>query len=123
MSRPAPIIPGRGGRPSPPPELSEAEQRIWLDAVGCRPVNYFDTGTLPLLRAYCLHSVLADKLAAEVRQNLTNKRLRDEHRKQTTMVAMLATKLRLAKMQRRQHQSSETAEIAKTPRRRLWVVD
>jgi hypothetical protein len=121
MSRPAPIIPGRGGRPPPPPRLSKAERQIWLDVVASRPPNYFDAGTWPLLEAFCLHSVVTDGLAAEVRSDQNNKRLRDEHRKQSAMVAMLATKLRLAKMQRRQHQSSEERETP-TPRRRLWVV-
>jgi hypothetical protein len=67
-----------------------------------------------------MHSVLADRLAAELRQTSTQ-RLRDEFRKQSTMIASLASKLRLAKMQRRQHQSSEERETSRAPRRRLWL--
>jgi hypothetical protein len=116
----APMLPGQG-RARPPPELSANEKRIWKDVVESRPLHYFGPETWPLIRAYCMHAVLAQQLAAALRQESTS-RLRDEHRRQTAMLCSLASKLRLAKMQRRKHQSTEADEIAQTPKRRLWVV-
>jgi hypothetical protein len=52
-----PILPGKG-RPPPPADLSERERQIWIGVVESRPLNFFDAGTLPLLRAFCLHAVL-----------------------------------------------------------------
>jgi hypothetical protein len=59
-----PAIPGQG-RPPPPPELSDREQQI-LD--GLRRVAA-DKSTWPLLKAYCMHAVLAEDLAAELRRH------------------------------------------------------
>jgi hypothetical protein len=51
--------------PRPPPELSDREQQI-LD--GLRRVAA-DKSTWPLLKAYCMHAVLAEDLAAELRRH------------------------------------------------------
>jgi hypothetical protein len=116
-----PAIPGQG-RPEPPVELSDGERQIWVACVESRPLNYFDKATWPLLKAYCMHAVLARDLAAELRRHATDK-LRREHRQQTAMLANLATRLRLTKLGTRRDQRSDESEIAKTPRRRLWVVE
>jgi len=116
---PKPVIPGQG-RPQPPADLSERERKIWLDVVESRPLNYFGPETWPLLRSWCVHCVQSEDLSAELRQGVT-KRLRDEFRKQTQALCTLSSKLRLCKQGRRKHQSSEQSEIAKTPRRRLWL--
>src|SRR5262249_36132016 len=118
---PAPAIPGQG-RPEPPPELSERERKIWVACVENRPLGYFDASTWPLLAAYCMHAVLAADLAAKLRIHATDK-LRREHRQQTAMLCNLATRLRLSKLGRRRDQRSEQGEVAKTPKRRLWVVE
>jgi hypothetical protein len=116
-----PAIPGQG-RPEPPPELSEREAQIWTACVESRPLGYFDKATWPLLKAYCMHAMLAHDLAAELRKHPTDK-LRREHRQQTAMVANLATRLRLTKLGRRRDQRIEQVEVAKTPKRRLWLVE
>src|SRR5262245_14117502 len=122
ISAATPILPGKG-RPPSPSDLSERERTIWNGVVASRPLNFFDAGTLPLLRAYCLHAVLAQDLAAELRKHSTEK-LRAEYRKTTAMLATLSSKLRLAKLQngRKKHQHSDAEEIEKTPKRRLWLV-
>jgi len=104
-----PAIPGQG-RPLPPPELTERERHIWTACVESRPLNYFDPGTWPLLKAYAMHAVLAEDRAAELRKHSTDK-LRREHRQQTAMLANLATRLRLTKLGQRRDQRSDYAEV------------
>jgi len=118
---PAPVIPGRGGRPLPPADLSPREKEIWTACVEARPVGYFTAETFPLLAAYCMHAITAEDIAAQLREKNTEK-LRRAYRQESMSLCSLSSKLRLCKQGRRKHQSSEQAEIAKTPRRRLWVV-
>jgi len=117
---PQPRIPG-ASRPPPPAELSPREREIWIDIVDSRPLHYFGRETFPMLAALCTHAAQAELLAAELRRNSTQKN-RDEHRKQTAMIATLSTRLRLSKLGRRKHQSSEEREASGAPRRRLWQV-
>jgi hypothetical protein len=117
---PLPQIPG-SKRPPPPADMSPREQQIWRDIVDARPVFYFGRETYPMLEALCMHAMQAEMLAAELRRNPT-RHLRNEHRKQTAMIATLSTRLRLSKLGRRKHQSSEEREAASAPRRRLWEV-
>jgi len=74
-----------------------------------------------MLAALCMHTWQAEMIAAEMRQNPTQ-RNRHEHRKQTAMIATLSTRPRLSKLGRRKHQSSEEREASGAPRRRLWEV-
>jgi len=118
---PAPLIPG-AGRPPPPKDLSEREREIWIQAVESRPLHYFDAPTLPLLAAFCMHATIVEELARELRANPTDKLLRKEHRQESAVLAMLATKLRLSKLGRRPHQRTDAEQIARVPKRRLWEV-
>jgi hypothetical protein len=120
MSRPAPVIPGRGGRPPPPADLSQREKEIWSACIEARPVGYFTPEVWPLLRAYAAHSINSEDIAVKLRENPTDK-LRKAFRQETLALCTLSSKLRICKQGRRKHQSSEQAEIAKTPRRRLWL--
>src|SRR5262249_51340094 len=115
-----PRIPG-AERPPPPAEMSAREAKIWTDVVDSRPVHYFGRETFPLLEAFCMHSVLAQDLAAGLRQHPRSQKLRDEHRKQTSMIATNSSRLRLGKVGQRKHQSSEVHEASGAPRRRLWL--
>jgi hypothetical protein len=117
---PLPRIPG-SERPPPPAELSAREAEIWRDIVDSRPLHYFGRETWPMLAALCTHAAQAELLAAELRRHPSQKN-RDEHRKQTMAVATLSTRLRLSKLGRRKHQSSEEREASGAPRRRLWQV-
>jgi len=117
---PLPRLPG-SERPPPPAELSQREAQIWRDIVDARPLHYFGRETWPMLAALCTHAAQAELLAAELRRNSTQKN-RDEHRKQTAMIATLSTRLRLSKLGQRKHQSSEEREASGAPRRRLWQV-
>jgi len=115
-----PLVPGQG-RPLPSPELSAPERQVWIQTVEARPLHFFDTATWPLLEAYCASVVECRRLAAELRVHSTPKR-RDECRKQTALMASLATKLRLTKLGQRAHQRTDQEAIEATPRRRLWMV-
>lgn len=39
--------------PEPPPEFTEEHSRIWRAVVSCKPVDWFQPDTRPLLAAYC----------------------------------------------------------------------
>jgi hypothetical protein len=117
---PRPIIPGRGGRPSPPAGLSQREKEIWTACVESRPVGYFTAEIFPLLAAYCMHAITAEDIAIQLREKSTEP-LRRAYRQETMSLCTLSGKLKLCKQGRRKHQSSEQSEIAKTPRRRLWL--
>jgi len=117
---PLPQIPG-SKRPPPPADMSKREAEIWTDIVDSRPAFYFDRSTFPMLAALCMHAAQAELLAAELRRNSTQKN-RDEHRKQTAMIATLSTRLRLSKLGQRKHQSIEERDASGAPRRRLWQV-
>lgn len=39
--------------PKPPSHLSKEAKAVWNDVVTSRPVDWFDSGSLPLLEAYC----------------------------------------------------------------------
>jgi hypothetical protein len=95
MPKPAPIIPGRGGRPSPPAELSDREKEIWTACIESRPVNYFTPEVFDLLRAYAMHAVMSQDLAVELRKHPTDK-LRKMFRQEKMSLCTIASKLRLA---------------------------
>ncbi len=50
----------------PPPNLTEAQARIWRRVVGAKPVGYFDAATGPLLEAYCGAVASADVVSGMV---------------------------------------------------------
>jgi hypothetical protein len=118
---PTPVIPGRGGRPLPPTSLSPREKEIWTACVESRPVGYFTAEIFPLVAAYAMHAIQAENIAVQLREKSTEK-LRRLYRQETMAICTLSSKLRLAKMQRRQHQTSEEREASCAPRRRLWTV-
>jgi hypothetical protein len=74
-----------------------------------------------MLKALCMHAMQAELLAAELRKGPTTA-LRNAHHKQSMAVATLSTRLRLSKLGRRKHQSTEEREASGAPRRRLWQV-
>ena len=120
---PQPRVPGsQSSRPSPPSELSERERQLWLDLIDSRPANYFATReTWPLLKALVMHAWQCEILAEDLRKGPTRS-ARNEYRRESQMVAQLASKLRLGKVGQRSHQSSEYNETLGSPRRRLWLV-
>ena len=53
-------------RPSPPPGLTEAEEAVWRDTVGCMPGGWLNRARAPLLTAFCRHVARASFLSGEI---------------------------------------------------------
>lgn len=53
-------------RMPPPPNLTEAQARVWRSVVGSKAVGYFDAATGPLLEAYCGTVASADVISGVV---------------------------------------------------------
>ena len=53
-------------RLTPPTTLTDAELVVWSGAVNTMPAGYFSRAQLPLIVAYCRHTVRADVLAVEI---------------------------------------------------------
>jgi hypothetical protein len=64
----------RGGisdleRPEPPADLTEAEAVIWRETIRDEPVKFFATAaTQDMLRAYCQHRGVAQRLTASLNE-------------------------------------------------------
>jgi len=87
-------------RPPPPRYFTAAERAIWEDSVSGMRDSWFCQASLPLLRNYCTIAARADAIANEARDLPVNspesRALSAEHLELAKMVALLATKLRLA---------------------------
>jgi hypothetical protein len=59
---------GRRMPPSPPPELSDAQTKIWLDVVGSLPGDWFTRAAHPILIAFCRHVCRARLLEMQIAQ-------------------------------------------------------
>jgi len=89
------------GRHQPPADLPKRAADIWRQTVGSMRADWFSAESLPMLRAYCVHSVRAEELEAradELRDCLPDydralKMLDREHR----AALALARSLRLTK--------------------------
>jgi hypothetical protein len=53
---------------SPPPELSDAQTKVWLDVVGSFPGDWFTRAASPILTAYCRHVCRARLLELQIAQ-------------------------------------------------------
>jgi hypothetical protein len=86
--------------PEPPAELTPSQARIWRDVAASRPADWFDAGAGTLLVAFCRHVDTGNTLAGLIAATEpTDKRYRSlllMAARQSSMVAMLASKLRLA---------------------------
>jgi hypothetical protein len=59
---------GRCMPSSPPPELSDAQTKVWLDVVGSFPGDWFTRAASPILTAYCRHVCRARLLELQIAQ-------------------------------------------------------
>jgi phage terminase small subunit len=89
--------------PEPPVWLSEAAARHWREIVVTRPVDYFDAPNQHLLEALCVHIATADVVWSELAkidvadpaQMRRYRTLLTMANRQSQMISMLLTKLRL----------------------------
>jgi phage terminase small subunit len=100
------IVPiGQPQRPEPPTHLSKEAKAVWRETVGAMRHDWFGRETHPVLEAYCRHVCLARLIAnaipAEIGQDVVAfDRMSAMHCRESAMLAMLATRMRLT------HQSS-----------------
>jgi hypothetical protein len=92
-----------GGKvPEPPESLSDAAKAVWRDVAGCKPSDWFDAGSMILLKDYCNAAVHADEISRRMdvlRQAEAWGELADWEKRAalcTTRMTGLATKLRLS---------------------------
>lgn len=58
-----------GGKASAPPsELSDGAKKLWRSIVSCKPVSWFDGGSLPILARYCEAMAQAERIEDELRR-------------------------------------------------------
>jgi hypothetical protein len=97
-----------------PYDLTPEERTVWRAVVDDFPAHWFTPATVPMLRQYCRHTVMADDLAArinEFRDNLGNggNSMKDRclavgaladlvrlQANESRVILQLATKMRLA---------------------------
>ena len=59
-------MPGEG-RPPAPGDFSEEEAEVWNATAEAMPAGWFSDETLPLLRAYCVHSAMHQTLTEQIK--------------------------------------------------------
>lgn len=82
--------------PKPPKELTRAAKAYWRKITGCKPADFFDEGSLPLLADYCRACARADQLDAALGEDAPDAEWLDSYKKLAGMKATAATKLRLS---------------------------
>jgi transposase len=95
-----PILPAVGPqRPEPPAELTPEQAEVWKTTVSAMRPTWFGAETWPLLTELCRHVALSRLLAIEATdpgKDLKRfSRLASMHLRESSMVAMLSTRLRL----------------------------
>jgi hypothetical protein len=96
-------------RPDPPEELTPLEADVWERIVSSKPADWFPRSTFELLKAYCRHSVNADKFSAAINNVwamagdtglVPDLKLIDHlsslRERESKVIASLATKMRLS---------------------------
>jgi hypothetical protein len=94
----------KGERPEPPEDFTAAESKVWRKVVDALPPDWFSGATVPLLTQYCRHTAGLDFIDKTIRKiqeakspNLAQwKRMAQVRRQEGKVIAMLATKMRLA---------------------------
>lgn len=111
------------GRPEPPPELQPSEAEVWRSVVATKPADWFTRDTHPLLTGYCRAAVAADLIAAQVKvfdpawlatdDGLGRyNQLMKMAQRQASLLATLATKMRLAQQSKYGARGAETQSRA-----------
>jgi hypothetical protein len=110
-----------GQRLEPPESLTDGQKATWRAVVATKPPEWFAPDSAPVLVAYCKavesHGHLSRQVEKyEARKKLNGPALRSysyalaAQEKQTKLIAMLATKMRLVQQSRYTTQSAATAD-------------
>ena len=105
-----------GPVPVPPKAMSAEAKAIWRKIVATKPVDWFDAGSLPLLRLYCETLASAERIAADLVEIKTSSpgysRALIHWRTQCSNAATLAKQLRLGVQHAVERQAAKAAEKA-----------
>jgi hypothetical protein len=82
--------------PQPPSGMGEAAERIWRDIVENRPVDFFTTGSLNMLRTFCEASAMLEQLGPEAVASPHDYEIFERFRRMGLMQAVIGQKLRLS---------------------------
>jgi hypothetical protein len=114
------VIPTLRQRLPVPAELTPEQGEIWRTITGCRPVDWFDAGSAPLLMAYCRTVAAQGVLAGAIDAfdpgtiatedgSATYRRLLALQEVQTKLAIKLATSMRLSQHSRHHVRAAATA--------------
>jgi hypothetical protein len=115
------FVPGEG-RPGVPQDMSPDEGKIWKATVEAMPPGWFTGETHPLLRQYCTHVVLAERISKAARFAKQPARLAQYIKllaQETGLVTRLARAMRLAPSTRL-HKDSASTKVENQSRGRPW---
>ena len=103
-----------------PKELMDEEVEIWQSVVDSRPADWFSPGNVPLLTQYCRHVIQARRIAEWIEKAPENPKLKiidydrllKMQRDESAIIAMLATKMRLAQQSLTNHRGNTISQKA-----------
>jgi phage terminase small subunit len=87
---------GGGTHPQPPKHLSRGAREVWREIVECRPVDFFQPGSLHLLEQLCVATVAARQIAETVEESPDDQAAAGLYLKYMQRCAMHCQKLRLS---------------------------
>lgn len=111
-------------RPLPPFDFDNQEATVWTSIVNSMPAEWFSVSSLPLLRQYVHHTIAAQNLSqliADVCANTeelnikTYTTLLTAQKEQSSVMATLATKLRLTNQSLINTRGNHKVETKKKP--------
>ena len=124
-----PLVPGRSGRPPPPPELDAVEARIWRAVIDALPGFWVDGAGELVLRRLVAQAAIAERREQRLRQLRAQDRdsgeeadaLVVEHGVTAKTVAHLLTQLRATPRSRIAARAAGP-QVEQTPKLRPWEI-
>jgi hypothetical protein len=110
--------------------MNDEETEVWAHVVAAEPADWFSTSNAPLLAQYCRHVVHAKRIAEIIEKTLCdldrppsieeyNLLLKMQER-ETRVITVLATKMRLSQQSTRTHRGNSRSRTATTV---PWQID
>jgi|SRR5215204_3695848 len=110
-------------RQRPPYDLGDEQTEIWATVVASEPADWFSPSTKPLLVQYCRHGVAARRVAELIERAQADKqfslddysRLLQMQQRESHVLAMLATKMRISQQSVTNHRGHKKVTLARKP--------
>jgi hypothetical protein len=107
----------------PPAELTDEETEVWAGVVNTQPADWLSPGAAPLLAQYCRHVVQAKRIAGLLDQATQDPtlgvkdydRLLRLQQRESLVLALLATKMRLSQQSTTNHRGNKRPTAARKP--------